>query len=143
MLANVPCGRSWGCWHASRGIRILPSPFLPSPIHSSSFIIEALAMFNWQSEKIVKFTKVPGSDDFEELLGDSERLCVDSPRRAPSRTLSWIITIIILTVTAVTSAGIGAWADRMLFIDPDRYSVQHISQFCMIQLLPFMTRIFN
>ena len=100
-------------------------------------------MFNWQSEKIVEFTRVPGSDDSEELLDESERPYVDSTRGAPSRTSSWIVTIIILTVTAVTSAVMGAWADRMLLINPDRYSVQHISQFCTVQLLLCMNWILN
>ena len=116
---------------------------LPSSIRFSRFIIKTLAMFNWQSEKIVEFTRVPGSDDSEELLDESERPYVDSTRGAPSRTSSWIVTIIILTVTAVTSAVMGAWADRMLLINPDRYSVQHISQFCTVQLLLCMNWILN
>lgn len=142
--ASVPCRRSWGCWHAPRRIRIpLSQLVLPSSIHFSRFIIETFTMFNWQSEKIVAFTRVPGSDESEELLGESERPYVDSTRGPPSRTSLWIIVIIILTVTAITSAVIGAWADRMLLIDPNRYSVQHISQFCMVQLLLCMNWILD
>lgn len=100
-------------------------------------------MFNWQPETLVKFTRVPGSDDSEELLGESERSFVDSTRSAPSQTSSWIVKFIVLTVTVVTSAVIGAWVDRVLLIDPDRYSVRHISQFCMVRLLLDMIWILN
>lgn len=100
-------------------------------------------MFNWQPKNIVKFTRVPGSDDSEELLGESEKPFLDSTRSAPSHTSSWIVKFIVLTVAVVTSAVIGAWADRVLLIDPNRYSVRHISQFCMAQLLPDMIWILN
>lgn len=99
------------------------------------FEVEALTMFTWQLEKTVEFARVPDSEDSEELLGESETSSVGSRRREPSRNSCWIVTVIILAITAVTSGMIGAWAGRTLLLDPDRYSIQHTSHFCMVELL--------
>jgi hypothetical protein len=87
-------------------------------------------MFGWKIEKDVKFQRVP-SEDSEILDSDPERSSTDArPARAAHNGVSWLGATIMVTITAVVSGSVGAWAAQQVRLDADAFSIRHTAQFC-------------
>lgn len=88
-------------------------------------------MFGFLSEKRVEFEQVAQSEDYEQLLAESDRSQDRTRRpRTTSRGPSWNTTFILVFCTAIFSAVFGALAAQYDRLDADSFSVRHTSQYC-------------
>ena len=87
-------------------------------------------MFGWKTKEDVYFERLP-SEDSEKLLSDSQRSSVDAhPPQAAHSGVSWLVAAVMVTVTAVVSGLVGAWAAQQGRLDADAFSIRHTSQHC-------------
>jgi hypothetical protein len=103
--------------------------------HSSSFRFWLIRMLFWKTNKDVKFERVP-SEDSEKLLPDMEGSSgVARPPLAVRNGVSWLVAAVMVTVTAVVSGLMGAWAAQQSHLDADAFSIRHTSQHCKYHAL--------
>ena len=88
-------------------------------------------MFGWWAEKDLGFKPVPDIEETEEFLSNSERSSLDFRSSwATTRGPTWLVVVVIVIVTAVSSAALGVYASRTWLLDADGFSIRHTSQHC-------------
>lgn len=89
-------------------------------------------MFGIKAQKRTETYSPVKTEESESFLSNSETSSLDGhPTKTPSQRRSWIATSIMIFCTAVLSALFGAWAGRN-GLDADAFSIQHISEYCML-----------
>jgi hypothetical protein len=97
---------------------------------SAKLIFESIKMFGWNPGEKPKLERVP-SEDSQTLLSASERSSVDAHRVTGAHNgISWLAAGTLVTVTAILSALLGAWAAQRGRLDADAFSIRHTSQYC-------------
>lgn len=106
--------------------------------HPSRFRFWLIAMFGWKTKGDVYFERVP-SEDSEKLLSGTQRSSVDShPPQAAHNGVSWLAAAVMVTVTAVVSGLVGAWAAQQGRLDADAFSIRHTSQHCKYNIARYL-----
>lgn len=91
-------------------------------------------MFIWRTigrtGKETGFERVP-EEDPETLHAAIQHSPVNARRpRIAHNGIPWLTVALIVTVTAVVSATLGAWAAQQSRIDADAFSIRHTSHDC-------------
>jgi hypothetical protein len=98
--------------------------------HLYELMFGSITMFGWNAREKVKFESVP-SEDSETLLLASERSSVDAHRVAAAHNgISWLAAGMLVAITAILSALLGAWVTQRSRLDADAFSIRYTSQYC-------------